>query len=72
MIKQQFEVTPRYKKWTMGLLGVGALVLVLGFVFLGLSKDEHDQTRFWAVLLQNSVYFLLICNASMFLSLIHI
>ena len=66
MIKQQFEVTPGYKKWSMGLLGAGALVLVLGFVFLGLSSDEHDQTRFWAVLLQNSVFFLLICNASMF------
>jgi hypothetical protein len=66
MIKQQFEVTPGYKKWSMGLLGVGALVLVLGFVFLGLSSDEHNQTRFWAVLLQNSVFFLLICNASMF------
>ncbi len=66
MIKQQFEVTPGYKKWSMGLLGVGGLVLVLGFVFLGLSSDEHNQTRFWAVLLQNSIFFLLICNASMF------
>jgi hypothetical protein len=66
MIKQQFEVTPGYKKWSMGLMGAGAVVLVLGFVFLGLSSDEHNQTRFWAVLLQNSVFFLLICNASMF------
>ena len=66
MIKQQFEVTPGYKKWSLGLLAVGGLVLVLGFVFLGLSSDEHSQTRFWAVLLQNSTYFLLICNASMF------
>jgi hypothetical protein len=66
MIKQQFEVSPGYKKWTQGLLGAGVLVLILGFVFLGLSKDEHNQTRFWAVLLQNSTFFLLICNASMF------
>jgi len=66
MIKQQFEVTPGYKKWSLGLLAVGGLVLVLGFVFLGLSSDEHSQTRFWAVLLQNSTYFLLICNTSMF------
>ncbi len=66
MIKQQFEVTPGYKKWSMGLLAVGGLVLVLGFLFLGLSKDEHSQTRFWAVLMQNSIFFLLICNASMF------
>ena len=66
MIKQQFEVTPGYRKWTMGLLGVGGLVLLLGIFFLALSEDEHNQTRFWAVLLQNSTFFLLITNASMF------
>lgn len=55
-----------YKKWTNALLGIGALVLVLGFIFLGMSKDEHSQTRFWAVLLQNSTFFLLVVNASMF------
>ena len=66
MIKQQFEISAGYKKWTNILLGVGGLVLVLGFVFLGMSKDEIDQTRFWAGLLQNSVFFLLVVNASMF------
>lgn len=55
-----------YKKWTNALLGIGALALVLGFIFLGMSKDEHSQTRFWAVLLQNSTFFLLVVNASMF------
>ncbi len=55
-----------YKKWSNALLGIGALVLVLGFIFLGMSKDEHSQTRFWAVLLQNSTFFLLVVNASMF------
>ncbi|MCE2833099.1 MAG: quinol:cytochrome C oxidoreductase [bacterium] len=66
MIKQQFEMPAGYKKWTNALLGIGALVLVLGFIFLGMSKDEHAQTRFWAVLLQNSTFFLLVVNASMF------
>ena len=66
MTKRRFEVSAGYRKWTLGLLGVGALALVLGFVFLGLSKDEHAQTRFWAVLLQNSTFFLLVVNASMF------
>jgi hypothetical protein len=66
MIKQQFEIPASYKKWTMGLLSVGVLTLVLGFIILGLSKDVHSQTRFWAVLLQNSLFFLLIVNASMF------
>jgi hypothetical protein len=66
MIKQQFEIPAGFRKWTYALLGIGALALVAGFIFLGLSKDEHAQTRFWAVLLQNSVFFLLIVNASMF------
>ena len=66
MIKQQFEITPGYKKWTNALLGVGGTVLLLGIFFLAFSKDEHSQTRFWAVLLQNSTFFLLVVNASMF------
>lgn len=66
MIKQQFEITQGYKKWTRALLGIGALALLLGIVFLAFSKDEHNQTRFWSVLLQNSVFFLLVTNASMF------
>jgi hypothetical protein len=66
MIKQQFEVPAGYKKWTLGFLAAGILALVLGFFLLGISKDEHAQTRFWAVLLQNSLFFLMICNSAMF------
>jgi len=66
MITQQFEISPVYKKWTNALLGVGTLALILGIVFLAFSKNEHDQTRFWAVLLQNSTFFLLVVNSSMF------
>ena len=66
MIKQQFEISAGYKKWTSILLGVGGLAFVLGIVFLGMSKDELAQTRFWSVLLQNSTFFLLVVNASMF------
>jgi hypothetical protein len=66
MSKQQFEISAGYKKWTNVLLGVGALTLVLGIIFLALNKEELAQTRFWAVLLQNSVFFLLVVNASMF------
>jgi len=54
------------KKWGMGLSAVGALTLLAGIVFLAFSKDEHSVTRFWAVLLQNSTYFLLTVNAAMF------
>jgi len=66
MSKQQFEISAGYKKWTNVLLGVGVLTLILGFIFLAMNKDEIARTRFWAVLLQNSVFFLLVVNASMF------
>lgn len=50
----------------LGLLGVGVVVLLIGIFTLAMSKDEHSSTRFWAVLLQNSTFFTLIVNASMF------
>lgn len=72
MIRQQFEIPAKYKKWTYGLLAVGVVAFLAGLFVLGFSKDEHDQTRFWAGLLQNSLYFLLICNACMFFICINI
>ena len=54
------------KKWGIGLSAVGALALIAGIAFLAFSKDEHSVVRFWAVLLQNSTYFLLTVNAAMF------
>jgi len=45
-------------------MGVGVLSLIIGFVLYG---HDNQGARFWAALLQNSVYFLLIVNAAMFL-----
>lgn len=64
-------VTPgNYKKWYLGFLIIGALTLVLGFVFLHPFSSGHGDdagsTRFWAVLLMNSVYFLLLVNVALF------
>jgi len=62
-IKEHFEIPGRFKQWSLGLMGVGILSLVIGFIMYG--NVDHG-TRFWATLLQNSVYFLLIVNAAMF------
>ena len=62
----QFTQPAGMKKWGMGLTGVGVVTLLAAVGLLAFSKEEHDVTRFWAVLLQNSTYFLLIVNASMF------
>jgi hypothetical protein len=63
--KEYFEVPGRYKNWSYGLIGIGILALIVGFLMYG-TGDIHHRTRFWATLLQNSTYFLMICNASMF------
>jgi hypothetical protein len=63
--KEYFEVPGRYRTWSYGLIGVGILALIVGYFMYG-TGDEHHKTRFWAALLQNSVYFLLVVNASMF------
>jgi hypothetical protein len=62
-IKEHFEIPGRFKQWSLGLMGVGILSLIIGFIMYG--NVDHG-TRFWATILQNSVYFLLVVNAAMF------
>lgn len=71
MNHSSFELPSSYKKWSMGLIGVGIIALLYGLImFHPFSHAEHgvitSGTRFWAVLLQNCTYWLLVVNASMF------
>ncbi len=73
-MNHQFELPGSYKKWTWGLIVAGVLALLYGFIMFhpfeaaghGHGGAHSSSTRFWAVLLQNSVYWLLVVNASMF------
>ena len=65
-IREQFEVNGKMKTWSMGLMGLGLLAFIIGFITKGISSNYEEQAIFWATLLYNSVFFLLICNASMF------
>ena len=70
-MNHQFELPGSYKKWTYGLIGAGVIALLYGFIWLhpfthSVNGGHPESTRFWAVLLQNSVYWLLVVNASMF------
>src|SRR6476620_8858171 len=69
-MNNHFVVPDGYRKWTMGLMIVGALVLIFGIIFLnplaGAHGDNVNSTRFWAVLLQNSLFWLLLVNTAMF------
>jgi len=69
-------VTPAgYKKWSGGLMIVGLLTLILGIVFLNPIAGAHggnvNSTRFWAVLLQNSIFWLMLVNVAAFFIVIN-
>ena len=64
--REQFIIPKRYNTFALALIGVGLLSIIILLITHGLSSDEHQRARFWASLLQNSVYFLLVVNASMF------
>ena len=77
---QTFQLPASYKKWTWGLILAGVIALVYGIITMhpfdpvahhgaaahGAEAHSAAGTRFWAVLLQNSVFWLLVVNASMF------
>jgi hypothetical protein len=67
MITERFEVPSRLKSTGLVLLLVGVAALVAGCFMLLQGGTEHDHARFWAVLLQNSVFFLFISAASIFI-----
>src|SRR5688572_7234382 len=64
--KEFFAIPARYRTWSMALMGVGILSVIIGFIMYGTPGSEHHGARFWASLLQNSVFFLLVTNAAMF------
>ena len=65
-IKTQFEIPGKMKTWSYALIGVGLVALVAGLVIKGFSADEHEQTQFWGTLMYNTIFWTLVCNASMF------
>ncbi|MBN8686474.1 MAG: quinol:cytochrome C oxidoreductase [Chitinophagales bacterium] len=65
-IRENFEVPKRYNTIAIALMAVGILAIAGLWVTSGSSSDPHKSARFWASLLQNSVFFLLVVNASMF------
>lgn len=69
-MNNHFVIPGGFKKWSAGLMIVGALSLLIGIFVLhpgsGSHGDNVNSTRFWAVLLQNSIYWLLLVNTSMF------
>jgi hypothetical protein len=65
-IKEQFEIPPKMKTWSMVLIIIGIIAFILGLITKGVSNDEHEKAIFLGTLMYNSIFWMLICNASMF------
>ncbi len=65
-IRENFVVPKRYNTVAFALMVIGILAIIGLYVTSGSKDDPKEQARFWASLLQNSVFFLLVVNASMF------
>lgn len=69
-MNNQYETPAAYKNWSSGLMIAGLLTLILGIIFLnplgGAQGQNVNSTRFWAVLLQNCLFWLLIVNVATF------
>lgn len=72
-MNDRFEIPARLKTTSMVLILIGIITLIIGAVTLMNSHASDpeimhaERTRFWLVLLQNSVFFLLISVASIFI-----
>lgn len=68
-IREQYVIPKKYNTLSLALMAVGVLSIIILFITHGSKSGEENElvrARFWASLLQNSVYFLLITNAAMF------
>jgi hypothetical protein len=68
-MNDRFEVPGRLRNTSLILIAVGILALIGGVVSLlmGQHSTDVDKARFWAVLLHDSVFFLLITTVSIFI-----
>ncbi len=69
-MSNQYVTPAGYKRWTMIFMIIGLLTLISGVIFLnptaGADGSNVNSTRFWAVLLQNSIFWLFLVNIGTF------
>ena len=65
-IRSTFTAPKNYNTIAWTFMAIGLLSIIGLWVTSGSSSDPKEQARFWASLLQNSVFFLLVVNAAMF------
>ena len=70
-IREKFTVPKRYNTIAYALMAIGIIAIIVLYTYTHSGKGTEEyklqrDARFWASLLQNSVYFLLVTNAAMF------
>src|SRR5260221_4011979 len=70
-LREQFVVPKRYSTLSIALMLLGAVSIIVLYITThggagSIEEKNANDSRFWASLLQNSVYFLLVVNAAMF------
>jgi len=65
-VKEQFEIPSKMKTWSMVLIAIGVIAFILGLITKGVSSDEQQRAVFEGTLMYNCIFWMLICNASMF------
>lgn len=66
-MNERFIIPARLRMLSLSLIGVGLLTLIVGAIVLLGSANDMDKVRFWDGLLHNSVFFLVITAASIFI-----
>src|SRR6185503_4117079 len=67
-MNDRFEIPAQLRNTSLALIAVGVLTLIGGIasLLLGHNTTDIDHSRFWAVLLHDSVFFTLITAISIF------
>src|SRR6201996_675960 len=67
-MNDRFEVPARLRNTSLALIAIGVLTLIAGIacLLMGHGSTDVDKSRFWAVLLHDSVFFTLITAVSIF------
>lgn len=64
-IKEQFEIPSRLKTISLALIGVGVAAFLIGLFTKGMGTEE-ERVEFIGTLMYNTIFWTLVCNASMF------
>jgi hypothetical protein len=68
-LREQYVIPKKYTTLSWALMAIGVLSIIILYITHGSKAGEENElvrARFWASLLQNSVYFLMVVNAAMF------